>query len=61
MLTLIHINGLRGHLQTDLRTLNVIMTFRGGGGYPHDVNVQKCMHKTTFLVKTVTLRRVFLA
>ena len=26
---------LRGHLQTDLYTLNVIMTFRGGGGVTH--------------------------
>ena len=37
----------RGHLLTDLRTLNVKMTIRGGGGgYSCDVNVQKC--KTTF-------------
>ena len=35
----------------------IIMTFRGGGGYPHDVIVQKCMYKPTFLVKIVTLRR----
>ena len=33
------------------------MTFRGGGGYPCDVIVQKCMHKPTFLMKIVTLRR----
>ena len=37
-----------GHLQTDLRTLNVKMTFRVGGGYPHDVNVQKCMKNQLF-------------
>ena len=45
---------LRGHLQADLRTLNVKMTFRG---YSRDVNVQKCMYKPTFLVKIMTLRR----
>ena len=43
---------LGGHLQTDLCTLNVKMM---GRGYPRDVNVQKCMHKPTFLVKIVTL------
>ena len=48
---------LRGPLQTDLRTLNVIMMFRERGVYPRDVNVLKCMHKPTFLLKTVTLRR----
>ena len=37
----------KGHLQTDLRTLYVIKTFREGWGYPHDVKVQKCMHKPT--------------
>ena len=30
-------NLLRGHLQTDFRTLNVIMTLRGEGGSAHDV------------------------
>ena len=50
------VRNMRGHLQTDLRRINVIMTFRGRG-YPRDVNVQKCMHKPTFLVKTVMLRR----
>ena len=43
--------------QTFIRLTSVKMTFRGGGGYPRDVIVQKCMHKPTFLMKIVTLRR----
>ena len=45
----------RKHLQTYFH--NVKMTFRVGGGYPHDVNVQKCMHQPTFLVKIVILEK----
>ena len=47
---------LRGHLQTDILTLNVKMTFKGEGFVHLTLNVQKCVHKPTFLVKIVTLR-----